>query len=421
MSSASVLAVILAAGKGERMKSELPKVFHQAAGESLLAHVMGQVRKSGVREILVVRGPDWPANCSLLSNVKSVLQKDRLGTGHAVMQTAKYFSGAAKEVLVLPGDAPCVCAETLRKLVEFHRAQKAVATILTAELADPFGYGRVIRRGEKVAAIREELDASEEERKICEINSGIYVFDSRTLFQYLSEIGQNAKKKEYYLTDVIERMTAAGGSVVAWKSADSYEALGVNTRMDLAMVNKILIDREMRRHAENGVTILDPDKTVIQSNVRIGRDSVIHPFTWIESGAVIGEKCEIGPFAKIRAGSEIQDEAVVGSFVEVVRSKIGKKTFVKHLSYIGDAELGQQVNVGAGTVTANFDGKKKNKTVVADGVFLGCNTVLISPVKVGKGAKTGAGAVVCAGKDVPAGKTVVGVPAKLMGKTKKHQ
>jgi bifunctional UDP-N-acetylglucosamine pyrophosphorylase/glucosamine-1-phosphate N-acetyltransferase len=213
---------------------------------------------------------------------------------------------------------------------------------------------------------------------------------------------------------VIKTLVRAGESVQAYKLEDEMEILGVNTRKELEMAHDVLTERELSRHSKAGVTILNPSQTVIAKGVTIGRDTIIHPFSWIEKNVVIGKKCEIGPFAKIRAGSRIEDSAVVGSFVEVVRSKIGKGTLVKHLSYLGDARVGKRVNVGAGTITANFDGRRKNKTVIEDRVLLGCDTILVAPVKVKKGAKTGAGAVVCARQTVPAGKTIVGVPAKLM-------
>jgi len=401
------------------MNSDLPKVFHQAAGLALIGHVIQNVREAGVKRIgVVVSGRDKQRS-SFLDGIDTVLQKERLGTGHAVMQAQKKFGSWPGDLMVLPADAPCVCAETLRELSHEHRKNLASATILTAEVDNPTGYGRILRRGNGVLGIREELDASEAERQISEINSGIYLFNAPALFERLSEIKKNQKKKEYYLTDVIEAFVKRGEVVRAYKIRNQNEILGVNTRRELAVAHQILNERELERHSKAGVTILDPSQTVIAKGVHIGRDTVIHPFTWIERGVVIGRKCEIGPFTKIRSGSKIEDEVVLGSFVEVVRSKVGAKTFVKHLSYLGDAQIGKKVNVGAGTITANFDGRKKNKTVVQDGVSLGCDTVLVAPVTVGKGARTGAGAVVLARHSVPAGKTAVGVPAKITQKKKK--
>jgi len=414
-----IAALILAAGRGERINSDLPKVLHQAAGLPLVAHVIETVREAGVKHIGIVVSARNEQLSSFLNGVETVLQKNRLGTGHAVMQAQKKFRNWPGDLLVLPGDAPCVRTETLQELIREHRRNSRSATILTAEVDNPVGYGRILRRGNGVVGIREELDASETERQISEINSSIYLFDARSLFKRLGEIKKNQNKKEYYLTDAIEAFVRCGETVGAYKIKNQNEILGVNTRRELTVAHQILNEQELERHSKAGVTILDPSQTVIAKGVRIGRDTVVHPFTWIERGVVIGRKCEIGPFAKIRAGSKIEDEVVIGSFVEIVRSKVGAKTFVKHLSYLGDAQIGKKVNVGAGTITANFDGRKKNKTVIQDGVFLGCDTVLVAPVTIGKGAKTGAGAVVLARHSVPAGKTAVGIPAKVTRKNKK--
>ena len=421
MSAKPLAALILAAGRGERMNSDLPKVLHQAAGQPLIKHVIETVHNVGAKRIGVVLGAQSEGIRSFLNGAEIVLQRNRLGTGHAVAQAEKRFGKWRGDLLVLPGDAPCVRSETLREFVDEHYQHSAVASILTAEVDDPTGYGRILRRGSQVIGIREELDAATDEQRISEINSGIYIFDAAMLFKRLGEIKRNQKKKEYYLTDVIEAFVHHGESVRAHKISDQNEILGVNTRRDLAVANQVLSERELERHSKAGVTILNPTQTFIAKGVRIGRDTVVHPFTWIESGVVIGRKCEIGPFAKIRSGSKIADEVALGSFVEVVRSKVGSKTFVKHLSYLGDAEVGRQVNVGAGTVIANFDGRKKHKTIVRDRVLLGCNTVLVAPVTVGQGAKTGAGAVVRAHHSVPAGKTVVGVPAQVLRKGKKDK
>ena len=419
MSTKPLAALILAAGRGERMNSDWPKVLHQAAGEPLIEHVIENVSNVGAKRIGVVLGAHSERIRSFLNGAEVVFQQNRLGTGHAVMQAAKRFGQWKGDLLVLPADVPCVRLETLQEFVRKHRQHSAAASILTAEVDHPAGYGRILRRGSQVIGIREDLDASRSEQRISEINSGIYVFDAVTLFKRLGDIKKNRKKKEYYLTDTIEAFVRHGESVRAHKINDQNEILGVNTRRDLAVANQVLNIRELERHSKAGVTILSPAQTFVAKGARIGRDTVIHPFTWIERGVVIGRKCEIGPFAKIRAGSKIADEVVIGSFVEVVRSKVGSKTFVKHLSYLGDAELGKQVNVGAGTITANFDGRRKHKTVVHDRALLGCDTILVAPVTRGRGAKTGAGSVVCAGQSVPPGKTVVGVPAKVLRKGKR--
>lgn len=418
MGAKPIAAVVLAAGLGRRMNSDLPKVVHEAAGKPLVGHVLDAVHEAGVKRVGVVVGARSGLSRSLLNGAEAFVQKKRSGTGHALMQAKSRFQKWNGDLLVLPADAPCIQSKTLRELIKKHRRNRAAATILTAEIENPKGYGRILRRGNQVIGIREEPYTNGSERKIREVNSGIYVFHSRSLFKRLREISRNQKKKEYYLTDAIEAFHRAGERVEAYKIADEKEILGVNTRRELEVAHQILSERELDRHSRAGVTVLAPSQTVIAKGVKIGRDTIVHPFSWIEKNVVIGRKCEIGPFAKIRADSEIGDGVIVGSFVEVVRSKIGSGTLVKHLSYLGDAQVGKQVNVGAGTITANFDGRRKNKTIVEDRVLLGCDTILVAPVKVGKGARTGAGAVVCARQSVPKGKTVVGVPAKLMRSSK---
>lgn len=406
-------AVILAAGRGERMNSDTPKVLHSAGGAPLVRHVLDAISGLGIKKIAVVVGSHGKAIRSFLKGVIFVQQDKQLGTGHAVLQTKPQFGNWQGDLLVMPADAPCVKAETIAEFVKEHRDSEASASILTADVAQPKGYGRILRRGQQVIAIREELDLSSEEKEITEINSGIYLFNAEKLFRHLISLKQNAKKKEYYLTDVIDAFAQAGDLVRAHKIESDSEVLGVNTRGELSVAHQILNAREIERHLNAGVTILDPNQTVIAKGVTIGRDTVIHPFSWIEAGVVIGRKCAIGPFAKIRAGSKIDDEVVVGSFVEIVRTKIGSKTCVKHLTYLGDAEIGKKVNIGAGTITANFNGKAKNKTIIRDGALIGSDTVLIAPVTLGERTKTGAGAVVTARQRIPAGKTVIGIPAKL--------
>lgn len=419
MSTKPLAALILAAGRGERMNSSVPKVFHKAAGFALVEHVIEAVRDAGIKRIGVVVGTRSQFFRSFLDGVETIVQKRRLGTGHAVMQARKQFGTWRGDLLILPADAPCVRAQTLREFIEAHQKNARSVSILTAEVDDPTGYGRILRGQNGVLGIREELDVAESESRISEVNSGIYLFDADSLFKRLDEVERNQRKKEYYLTDTIEAFVRSGERVWAHRIGDQREILGVNTRRELAVANRILSERELNRHSKAGVTILEPSQTFIAKGVRIGRDTVIHPFTWIERGVAIGLRCEIGPFAKIRSGSRIGDDAVIGSFVEVVRSKVGAKTLVKHLSYLGDAQVGKKVNVGAGTITANFDGKRKHKTVIQDRALLGCDTVLVAPVTVGKGAKTGAGAVVRARHSIPPQTTAVGVPARVIRKNKK--
>jgi bifunctional UDP-N-acetylglucosamine pyrophosphorylase / glucosamine-1-phosphate N-acetyltransferase len=416
-----IRAFVLAAGRGVRMYSDRVKVLHEAADHPLLGHVVETIECAGIRNITVVVGSQAREVRSFLNGkVDTVLQTETLGTAHAVLAAKQKFRSWFGDLLVVPGDAPCLKAETLRAMIRNHLKQPCAASVLTAEIQKPSGYGRIIRQDGDVLAIREELDASPSERKIKEINSGIYLFCAQALLKTLSHVQKNKRKQEYYLTDVIQHFRETGERVLAYRISDATEILGVNTRLDLARVHEVITNQELERHSKNGVTIVNPKQTVIAKGVTIGRDTTIHPFTWIGRGVTIGRKCEIGPYAKIHSGSSIGEGATIGSFVEVVRSKIGKSSRVKHLTYLGDTEVGKGVNVGAGTITANYDGKAKQKTVIEDQVFLGCDTILVAPVRVKKKAKTGAGTVVLANHSVPRGRTVVGVPAKLINK-KKHR
>ena len=413
-----ISAVILAAGRGVRMNSELPKVLHVVHGKSILEHVLNAVEDAGIRKIFVIVGHgERQVRAVIGSRAKAIRQARQLGTGHAVLCAKSALASQADGVLILPGDAPCIRAADLGRLVAAH-AKGAGATVLTANLANPSGYGRIVKRGGKVLAIREELDASAHERRITEVNSGVYLFRAPLLFRHLTRVRAENKKKEYYLTDVIASLAESGIAVGAVTVDSAAGALGINSRTDLRQAGKLMNQREIEKHERNGVTIVSPDNTFIAADVRIGRDTVIYPFSWIERNVVIGKKCAIGPFANLRANSKVEDGAVVGSFVEVTRSRIGKNARVKHLSYIGDSDLGPDVNVGAGTVTANYDGARKSKTVVGAGAFIGSNSVLVAPLRIGKKAKTGAGAVVLSKSKVPNGATVVGVPARVIRKGK---
>lgn len=417
-----IRAIILAAGEGTRMKSSRSKVLHQLFGKSIIEYGVDAVRKSGIREVHVVAGSNrQPLKALLGDHVNIVFQRERLGTGNAVERVYPLLKGFAGDLLVLAGDAPLIRAETLRQFRKQHAKGKAHASILTAELENPQGYGRILRDAENnVLGIREELDATPEEKQVREVNSSIYFFKSRELFEALKKIEPANRKGEYYLTDVIELFRKRSLIVKAYALARGKELLGINTRKDLAMAAKEVGRRNIEFQMAKGVTVVSPDTTYIESGVAIGPDTVIYPFTYIERDVKIGKNCRIGPFCKIRSGSRIKDGAVIGSFVEVVRSSVGENSLVKHLTYLGDATIGRDVNIGAGTVTANFDGKKKYRTRVGDKAFIGCDTVLIAPVSVGKGAKTGAGSVIPKRCNVPAKATVVGVPARLLER-KRHR
>ncbi len=407
--------MILAAGKGTRMKSETPKALHPICGEPMLGWLLEKSGSLGARKIFVVAGHKVEdVRRFAAGRAEVVLQKALLGSGHAVNQAAGRLNGFQGSVLVLYCDTPLISAETMRTLLRGHVARSTDCSVLSVVLKDPSGYGRV-KRGPRglVERIVEDRNATPEEKAIREINTGCYVFRSKRLFEALKSVRRDPVKKEYYLTDVIE-ILAKKGRVESLVTAKDGEARGVNTRRDLADLESIMQKDILERLMESGVTIRNPRTVTIDADVKIGSDTVIHPNTVIEAGTVIGKNCQIGPFARIRGGSKIGDGCTVGNFVEVVRSKVGAKSLIKHLSYVGDAEIGSAVNIGAGTITANFDGKKKHKTVIGDKAQIGSGTVLVAPVTVGRGARTGAGSVVTARKNVPAGAVVAGVPAKIL-------
>ncbi len=400
------------------MQSSRSKVLHVLFGKSIIEYCFEAVRGSRITKILIVAGKNHDdLKVSFGKTAKIIFQKERLGTGHAVMCTSLELKRFQGDLLVAAGDAPLILTRTLERFCREHSTSGAYASVLTAELDEPQGYGRILRDGRgHVLGIREDLDASPLEKKIREVNSGIYLFRAKELFQALKEIRPVNRKKEYYLTDVVEVFCRRGLKVQAYPLAQGEEILGINTRKDLVKAAKEIWKRNIEFQLERGVTVVSPDTTYIESDVTIGRDTVVHPFSYVEKDVVIGKNCQIGPFCKIRSGSRIKDGAVIGSFVELVRSSVGENSMVKHLAYLGDAELGSRVNIGAGTVTANYDGRKKHKTRIGNRAFVGCNTVLIAPVSVGEGARTGAGSVIPKGKNVPAGTTVIGVPARVLKK-----
>ncbi len=410
-------ALILAAGKGTRMHSDLPKVLHSIWERPLLGHVLDTLQSLGIKKPCVVVGYGAPEVKKLLGNSAStVLQKPQKGTGHAVMVAERAMQNA-EEVLIWPGDMPLLKKETLQKLFKEHHSSGASVSVLTCRQPNPFGYGRIIRDSRcEFVSIREEVDASESEKKLNEVNTGIYLFDRKALFEALREVQPNNQKGEYYLTDTIEILRAKNLSVQACCAASSEEALGVNSKRDLAAAARALTDREIDMHLEAGVNVVSPRDTWIAPHVKIGAGTVIYPWTWIDSGTVIGLNCQIGPFAKIRGGSKIGNETLVGNFVEVNRSKLGRHVNAKHLAYLGDAIVGDFVNFGAGAITANFDGKNKHTTRVGKHAMIGSNTVMVAPVDIPERVKTGAGSVVTKKTKMRAGNVVAGVPAKALKK-----
>lgn len=412
----NTVAVILAAGEGTRMKTAKAKSLHVVAGQPLLRHVLNAVRDAGVERICVVVGhkKDEVKN-EFNGDVEFVIQKEQLGTGDAVKKAVPFLKKekSADQVLVLSGDAPLIRPESVKSLVEEQRAEEAKCTVLTGMLSDPTGYGRVIRNSHGyVEKVVEEKDANLEEKSVLEVNSGTYCFEKQALVKGIGQIGSENAQQEYYLPDLMQLYAQEGEKVCAVKTGDADEILGINSRLELARAEKAFQRRINLRHMENGVTLVDPETIYIDSRVTIEPDTIIYPFTVIDGEVRIGKNCKIGPFTHLRTGVLMEESSEVGNFTEMKKSKLGKKSKAKHLTYLGDAVIGTGVNVGAGTITANYDGKAKYATIIEDGAFIGSNCTLVAPVKVGSKAITGAGSVVTKGHDVAAGEIVVGVPAK---------
>ena len=350
-------------------------------------------------------------------DIRILRQRKLLGSADAVRQTKGAFSNLKGDALVVYGDTPLVSYQSLKKLIQLHKRSQASCTILTAILKNPTGFGRIVRgEDNQIIKIIEEQDADKFEKAIGEINVGAYCFRSDQLFSAIDELNCDNVKQEYYLTDTIEVLSRKKARVESISTQDEGELLGVNSRQDLSRAQAVINKRNIKRLISNGVTIVDPATTYVHGEVEVGGDTVIHPHTVIEGKVKIGRTCQIGPFAHLRGGTVLEDKVGIGNFVEVVRSKIGSGTKIKHHSYIGDAAVGKDVNIGAGSITANYDGKKKNPTIIGDGAFIGVGTILIAPVKIGKCAVTGAGSVITKNKDVPSGATVAGVPARILKK-----
>lgn len=428
------VAVILAAGKGVRMKSEMPKVLHPVAGLPMVMHVVRAARSAGVQRLIAVvgHGRQQIAQRLQAEGLEFAVQEQQLGTGHALMQV-RGLVGEGETVLVLCGDTPLLRGETLRRLLEEHRQSGADASVLTSCLEDPRGYGRIVRNaGGDLVRIVEEKDASAEERAIREVNAGIYCFCSTPLFQALDSLSPDNAQGEYYLTDVLPWFLAQGLRVATVLHPDAEEILGINDRVQLAQAEQVLRQRKNRELMLGGVTIVDPSSTLVDCGVSVGEDTVLYPFTILEGSSrvgrrcrigpgahlidarvaddsvvdkstlwdcQVGEACQVGPYAYLRPGACLERGVKVGDFVEIKKSVIGQGSKVPHLAYVGDAEVGSYVNIGAGTITCNYDGRAKYKTVIEDHAFIGSNTNLVAPVKVGYGAITGAGSTIT--KEVP--------------------
>lgn len=410
-------AVILAAGEGTRMKSALPKVLHPLCGRPMISYALHLTAAVGVKQPIVVLGHEVDAvKPHLPKDARIVLQAKRLGTGDAVMSAAKWLKEAGGQVLIIYADTPLLRRATLQRLIETQGKTGATATLLTAHLADPSGYGRILRNEQnQVIGIVEEAEATSAQRSIREINVGPMVVQVPPLLEALAAVLAGSSKKERYLTDAIAQLARReGAKIQTGRVEEAAEALGINSRADLSRAIGVIRRRIIETHLANGVTIEDPATTMIDHGVTIGQDSVIHPCTVIERDVSVGKRCSIGPFARLRSGVSVGDDVRLGNFVELVRTKVGARTRVNHVTYLGDAIVEDEVNIGAGTITANYDGAQKSQTHIGKGAFIGSDTVLIAPVKVGAGAITGAGSVVTKAHDVPPKRVVVGVPARLV-------
>lgn len=417
-----VAAVILAAGKGTRMRSDRPKVLNEICGKPLLHYTLktlnslaGSIKGLGKLEgvyVVVGHQADRVRNAFKDENIHWVNQKKQRGTGDALAVTEPLLRDFEGIILVLCGDSPLLRAATLKELIQTHiSSAKSAATILTCHTDGPAGYGRIIRNKKgAVKGIVEESDANIKQRGIREISSGTFAFGNE-VFKILKKVKPHSQSGEINLTDVIEIWTKEGENIVAFVG-NASECMGVNTHTDLSNAQQLIRQRLINELIDNGVVVVAPENTYIEDGVTIGRNSVIYPFTVIHSGVTIGQDCHIGPFSHLRSGTVLEDGAEIGNFTETKKTRLGRNSKAKHLSYLGDALIGANVNIGAGTITANYDGVRKERTIIEDGASTGSGTILIAPLKMGRNAKTGAGAVVTKGKDIPEGATVTGVPAR---------
>lgn len=412
----SLSSVILAAGQGAGMNSCKPKAVHEVCFTPIINLVYAAAENAGAEDIITVvgAGAEYIKDC-LGNDKKYAYQDTPLGTGHAVMAAMPQLEDGGT-LLVLSGDVPLVSAGTLKAAIKYHFDNRLAATVITANLPNPSGYGRIVRdENLNVQAIIEDKDATAVQKQITEVNSGMYCFDIGLLRAALSDLKNDNSQSEYYLTDTIAILLENGYSVGAYRASDPSEIRGVNNRVQLASAEKAMRKKINEKLMLSGVTMIDPSSTYIGTNVTIGKDTIIHPGTTIKGNCHIGANCEIissvidssniadgvkiGPFAYIRPGCSVGENVKVGDFVELKNSNIGNNTKISHLTYVGDSDVGENVNFGCGTVTVNYDSKNKHRTTIGDGAFIGCNTNLVAPVTVGNGAYTAAGSTVT--EDVP--------------------
>ncbi|MFM9874256.1 MAG: bifunctional UDP-N-acetylglucosamine diphosphorylase/glucosamine-1-phosphate N-acetyltransferase GlmU [Fimbriimonadaceae bacterium] len=435
------LAIILAAGQGTRMKSDLPKVLHPVCGISLVGWVLRSLGEAGIDDICVVVGHRADlVQEALGDDVSFAVQSEQLGTAHAVMCAGDALAGASGSVLILAGDVPMLSSATMRSLVELRERESADLAMATFRLENPTGYGRIVRNDSgAVVEIVEQKDASDEQKLITEVNPAVYCFDAAKLRELLPRVGKENAQGEYYLPDLVKLIVAEGGSILAVESRDADEFLGINDRWQLAEANDIMRRKILRKHGEAGVSLLDINSITIGPDVEIGRDAVIHPNTvidgvtqigsgcaigpnsWIKD-SMIGERCRVfmshldgammedgsrcGPFSNLRPDAVLRQEVKIGNFVEIKNSEIGSGTSISHLTYIGDAKVGERSNIGAGVITCNYDGFNKFCTEIGDECFVGSNSTLVAPVKMEDGSFVAAGSVIT--RDVPSGAMAVG-------------
>lgn len=431
---AELAAIILAAGKGTRMKSKLPKVLHQVCGKPMLEHVLEAADEAGADDKVVIVGFGSEKVTDFLgTRARVAIQSEQLGTGHAVLQTRDLLGTEPGTALILCGDTPLLEGAELKKFYETHLASGAGVSVLTAIAPEPFGYGRILRNElGQVTGIVEEKDATPEQRKIQEINTGIYCAEMPLLFKLLGHLSNDNAQGEYYLTDILDLCRKAGRTVAGIRTEDFDMVMGINSRRQLAQAQKVMNARLLDKLMDEGVTVMDPASTFVEKDVRVGRDSVLYPFTWLEGETEIGEDCEVGPqvrltnvkmgngthiqftyghdcqvgngvtmgpYDHLRPNTVIGDKVKMGNFVEVKNSTVGVGTKLPHLQYIGDSDIGSGVNIGCGCITVNYNGKIKQRTTIEDDAFVGCNSNLVAPVTIGKGSYIAAGSTIT--KDVP--------------------
>lgn len=420
--------LILAAGKGTRMNSELPKVIHKVNGIPMIKKILFELEKLGTEENILILGHKKEKILEIVGDVKYVVQEQQLGTGHAIMQAENICENYDGDVMILCGDTPLLRAETLEKMYEEHKRLANTTTILTSICENPFGYGRIIKNKDNtVLGIIEEKEATSEVKKIKEVNAGVYCCNAKDLFQTLKKITNNNEKSEYYLTDIVEIQVNESKKVGSFLLLDNTEILGVNSKVDLAKASSILRERKNISLMENGAILIDPKTTYIEENVKIGRDTIINPGVVLQGKTIIGEKSEIvgatriidskignnvrvessiieeslvedkvtiGPFAHLRPKAHLKEKVHIGNFVEIKKSTLESGVKAGHLTYLGNATVGKNTNIGAGTITCNYDGTNKFDTNIGENVFIGSSTMLVAPLEIGDKATTGAGSVI---------------------------